>query len=336
MSKINPFDNNLMDIILSGITDAVFITGLDFKIRIFKGASEKIFGYSVKEAVGKNIETLVQDAPQSISDINFIGKDRIFNGTAKGGRKISLELIKLFEYTNDRIIWIFREQATNKKLEAFLDAYHDNIEIELIRQVNEKNRSLENLTIALVTALEDASFFHDKETGIHIHRMSEISKILAERLGYPPEFVRKIKLYAPLHDTGKVGVPEKILKKKGKYTPVEARQMESHVIIGARMLDYPEIDIIAKNIALYHHEKWDGTGYVHKLKGPEIPIEARIVSVADVYDALRSERIYKAAFSKDRANDMIYKLRGISFDPVIVDAFLDNAVLFNDVFEKFQ
>lgn len=197
-----------------------------------------------------------------------------------------------------------------------------------------KLHALENLTLALVNALENANLLNDTETGSHIIRVSEFSGLLAECLNASPDFIKRIKLYSPLHDAGKVGIPDRLLKKHGRYTPSEAKLMQEHVIIGGRMLESKEIDDMARNIVLYHHEKWDGSGYVKGLKGEEIPYEARIVAVADIYDALLSKRVYKEAYPKEKAHKIIKELGGTELDPVIVKALLDNSARFEDLFDR--
>ncbi len=120
---------------------------------------------------------------------------------------------------------------------------------------------METISLALVTALEDANLANDDDTGYHIRRVGEYSALLAEAHGANRDYVKRIKLYSPLHDVGKVGVPDAILKKPGKFTREEHEQMKEHVIIGGRMMENPAIDSMASSIALYHHEKWDGAGY---------------------------------------------------------------------------
>jgi putative two-component system response regulator len=194
-------------------------------------------------------------------------------------------------------------------------------EEHLTHLVNEKTRTIEKMTLGLVTVLEDANLANDDETGNHIIRVSEYATLLAESYGAERDFVKRIRLYASLHDVGKVGIPDAILKKPGLYTPAEFTEMQQHVVIGHRMLDNVEIDTMARNIAYYHHEKWDGSGYVNGLSGEAIPLEARIIALADVFDALTSTRIYKEAFPFSKAERIILEERGRHFDPRIVDAF---------------
>ncbi|NOY08764.1 MAG: response regulator [Spirochaetes bacterium] len=197
----------------------------------------------------------------------------------------------------------------------------ENRELHLIKLVEEKTRKLESATLALINALENANFFNDNDTGNHIKRVAEYSAVIAELNGCSSRFTRRIKLYASLHDVGKVGIADAVLKKPGKYTGEEFILMQEHVRIGARMLDSDELDPMARNIALYHHEKWDGSGYVNKLKGDDIPLEARVVALADVYDALGTKRVYKDAFPEDKIDRIIGEESGRHFDPDLVEAF---------------
>lgn len=190
------------------------------------------------------------------------------------------------------------------------------------RQIDELNAKLESMTLAMVSALESTNFFFDEDTGNHIRRISSISGYIAHKAGLDETFTKMIKLYAPLHDIGKVGISKEILLKPGSLNREEFDLVKEHVRIGYRIIDDQSIDPIAKNIVLYHHEKWKGSGYLGGLSGEDIPLEARIVSIADVYDALTSPRVYKPAFSKEKALEIIRQERGVSFDPDLIDAFL--------------
>jgi putative two-component system response regulator len=208
-------------------------------------------------------------------------------------------------------------------------------EVHLTRLVEEKTQKIENITLALVQALERTNVVNDEDTGYHIRRVGEYSVYLAEQYGCNREFVKRIKLYAPLHDVGKVGLPDTILKKPGKYTEAEFVAMQEHVRIGARILENEDIDPMARNIALYHHEKWDGSGYVQHLKREAIPLEARIVSLADVYDALLSERVYKKAFSEENARQIVRKESGTHFEPALVKVFFDHITNLKEIRRAF-
>lgn len=190
--------------------------------------------------------------------------------------------------------------------------------------VEEKTLTISNITLALVNVLENANKLNDTDTGNHIKRVGEYAAFIAEKYGCPHDFVKRIRLYAPLHDVGKVGLPDKILQKPGLYTSEEFDQMQQHVVFGASLLGIEGIDEMAHNIALYHHERWNATGYVRGLAGAEIPLEARIVAIADVYDALVSKRAYKDALPEAVADEKIREEAGKHFDPELVAVFLQN------------
>ncbi|HOV13808.1 MAG TPA: HD domain-containing protein, partial [Spirochaetota bacterium] len=179
----------------------------------------------------------------------------------------------------------------------------------------------------------------DQDTGDHLNRMRKFSYMIAKRLaktktykGYiDKKYVNNIYHSSPLHDIGKVGISDTILLKPGKLTLDEFELMKNHTVIGGKTLEDAEKQLkyktksflaMGKNIAYCHHEKWDGSGYPFGLKGTEIPLSARIVALADVYDALTSKRVYKDAISHEVAKDMIVQGRNKHFDPQIVDTFL--------------
>jgi putative two-component system response regulator len=209
-------------------------------------------------------------------------------------------------------------------------------EVHLTKLVEEKTQKIENITLTLVNALENANALNDDDTGKHIKRVGEYSALLAEKYGCDREFIKKIKLFAPLHDVGKVGLPDTLLKKAGRYSREEAILMQEHVVFGSRLLSGEAIDEMAHNIVSYHHEKWDGTGYVKGLQKEEIPLEARIVAIADVFDALMSKRVYKEAFEYSEVIKIIKESSGSHFDPELVTLFLDNQEELYDIFENMK
>jgi len=193
----------------------------------------------------------------------------------------------------------------------------------LMHLVEEKTKKLSGLILTIVNALENVDLYINTDTGDHIKRISEYSKIIAEGYGCDLDFINKIQVYSLLHDVGKVGIPDILVKKKGVYNEDEFERMKEHVVIGNKMLDNAEVDPMAKNIALYHHEKWNGSGYVNGLVGEDIPLEARIVAIADVYDALGTKKSYRDAFLEDKINLIIRESSGTHFDPRIVDVFFN-------------
>ena len=171
--------------------------------------------------------------------------------------------------------------------------------------------------------LAAAAEFKDKDTSEHLHRMSRYSEILARKLGMDEAWVEMLRLAAPMHDIGKIGVPDAVLNKPGKLDAEEWEEMKKHPIYGGEILKNPSADalILSETIALYHHEWWNGKGYPHGLAGEAIPLEARIVSVADAFDALTSKRVYKPPFTLEKALSILEEEKGTHFDPRIVEAF---------------
>lgn len=176
----------------------------------------------------------------------------------------------------------------------------------------------------LVIRLSHIAESRDPETGKHIERMAFYAQIIANRLELGPEIEERIFLAAPMHDIGKVAIPDHILLKPGKLTPEEFDIMKTHAARGADFLQGSELPLLqmAHDIALGHHEKYDGSGYPSGLAGDAIPMAARIVAVADVFDALTSSRPYKPAWEIERALDFMRAQRGLHFDPQVLDAFL--------------
>ncbi|TYK66034.1 response regulator [Colwellia echini] len=185
---------------------------------------------------------------------------------------------------------------------------------------------LKKAHVDLVTRLGRAAEYKDTDTGEHIIRMSQYSKVLALAYGMSEEYAELIKQAAPMHDIGKIGIPDNVLLKPGKLTPEEFEQMKTHAAIGGKILENSNSPLLqlAYVLAMEHHEKWDGSGYPNNLKHEEISIEGRIVAIADVFDALTSKRPYKDAWSTDDAFDLINQQAGSHFDPELTALFLAN------------
>ncbi len=203
---------------------------------------------------------------------------------------------------------------------------------------------------ALSFSLAKLADSRDRETGGHLYRVREYCVLLSELLRHHPKyadaitdsFVENIYLVAPLHDIGKVAIPDGILLKKGKLTDAEFEIMSTHTLLGAEAVDTVlefcdfELFHMAKRVILGHHERFDGLGYPRGVIGEAIPIEARIMSLADIYDALLSERVYKPAFNYDEARNEIGEYAGSRFDPVMVGTMLEHIEKFEDVHRKFR
>lgn len=192
---------------------------------------------------------------------------------------------------------------------------------QLEQRVQARTAELQESYGAVVRALARAAQYKDKETGSHIMRIGESAAMIAEALGQPAEWVELIRLTAPMHDVGKIGIPDQILNKPRAFTPAEREVMCQHAEIGYRILHdqgYSPLTELAADIAYCHHERWDGAGYPRGLAGEDIPLAARIVALCDVYDALRMMRPYKAAWSVDKAQAFIREGAGSHFDPDLV------------------
>lgn len=203
-------------------------------------------------------------------------------------------------------------------------------QVELADHANQLAREVQRATAHLLAREEEiiwrlarAIEYRDGDTGEHVSRVAQICQVIAGGLGLSAEQCRMIYLAAPLHDIGKIGITDAVLNKPGKFTPEEMALMREHVNIGASILADADSDLIrtAALIAQSHHEKWDGSGYPHRLVGEAIPIEARIVALADVFDALCSVRPYKRAWTLEEAYAEITRCSGTHFDPACVAAF---------------
>lgn len=179
---------------------------------------------------------------------------------------------------------------------------------------------------------------YDENTGNHIERVGELSKYVARKLGLNEDLVRDIEYFAPLHDIGKIMIPKEILNKPGRLTVEEFETVKKHTIYGGAIFANSERLEVARNIALYHHEKWDGSGYPYGLKNDDIPIEAAIVALVDVYDALRSERPYKKALSHEEAMRIILngddRTRPEHFKPEVLKIFADNSQKIKELWDE--
>jgi response regulator RpfG family c-di-GMP phosphodiesterase len=220
--------------------------------------------------------------------------------------------------------------------------------LDSLQSTQDEVKTTRDVAIVSLSALAES---RDNETGAHILRTQEYIRALANYLCkfdkhkalLTPNYIELLYKSAPLHDVGKVGIPDNILLKPGKLTDEEFKTMKRHPEIGAKALSIAEKHLgsnsflqLAKEIALTHHEKWDGNGYPKGLKGDEIPLSGRLMALADVYDALISERVYKKAFSHEKAKSIILEGKGSHFDPELVDAFLTIEQEFVDIADKYR
>lgn len=211
---------------------------------------------------------------------------------------------------------LFQSRASVQRLEGRVG--------ELERRVKERDIELEDARVAILERLARAAEYRDDETGEHARRVGALASALAEGMGFPAEQVRMMRRAAPLHDVGKIGVPDGILLKPGRLTRKEIEVMQAHTGIGARILSGTNIGLLnmAATIALTHHEHWDGNGYPEGKRGDDIPLVGRIVAVADVFDALTTKRPYKRAWPLEEAVAELEAQRGRHLDPDVTEVAL--------------
>ncbi|WP_019895754.1 HD domain-containing phosphohydrolase [Hydrogenovibrio halophilus] len=230
---------------------------------------------------------------------------------------------------SDYITKPFNRTELLKRVNIHLENWHfkrrlreENQTLEV--KVQERTQALETAQLEMIYRLGRAAEYRDNETGNHVKRVSLFAQAIAEEYGMDKHFCDLIGIASPMHDVGKIGVSDTILLKPGKLTDDEYLVMKEHVTIGGEILSNGQSELLqlAAEIALTHHEKYNGKGYPHGLKGEAIPLSGRIVAIADVYDALTSTRPYKEAWPSEKAVGLIEREKGEHFDPQLVDAFL--------------
>lgn len=227
-------------------------------------------------------------------------------------------LVKPFE--SIIVLLRLRNHLQGLRVEQELRAQKESLE----ERVTERTRALAEAQVEILRRLALAAEYRDDVTGHHAERVGVLSALIADALGLDSDLVRLIRRAAPLHDVGKIGIPDAILMKPGPLSAAEFEVMKSHTTIGGRILSGSRFEVlqVARTIALSHHERWDGEGYTPGLAGEAIPLVGRIVSVADVFDSLCHERPYKAARPAPESIEVVARGAGTAFDPEVVEAFL--------------
>jgi cyclic di-GMP phosphodiesterase len=240
------------------------------------------------------------------------------------GRELALEASAIF--VNGEQLLLLKELGqkyteTAERLQSARD--HLLMEEALEREVVKRTRQIVEREEQISLCLLAAAGCRDQETGAHIRRIGLYAALMAEELGWSLSEVDQIRLAAPMHDIGKIGIPDHILQKPGRLEAHEWAIMETHAAIGASMLSGTEIDMMntASEIARSHHERWDGSGYPEGLSGEAIPISARITAIVDIYDALVHKRVYKPAFEEAEAMLMMSAMAGTQIDPNLFELF---------------
>lgn len=251
------------------------------------------------------------------ADITNTTKQRALSGGARDF------LVKPFDATEVllRVTNLLETRHLHTRLENYSTDLAREVETRT-QQITQKSHELDATRLEVLKRLARAAEFRDDDTGQHTIRVGVLSAEIARLLGKKIDYVTDMREAAPLHDLGKIGIPDAILLKPGKLTPEEWDIMKTHTTIGANILSGSKDPLLrlSEEIALTHHEKWNGTGYM-RMKGTEIPLSGRIVAIADVFDALSNDRPYKKAWTQQDAVAEILRQRGEHFDPDVVDAF---------------
>ena len=331
--------------ILESIEEGYYEVDFSSNFKFVNDSMGNILGYSKEEMINRNYRQFMDDdnaklVLETFDQCRQSGKpvkafDCEFN--VDGLRlfiEASVSLLKDADDSPCGYRGMVRDRTEKKKLEMdLLDSY----------------RKLQSARAATILGLAKLAEYRDEGTGTHLERIREYAKILAEELGRIPayrniitnEYIDDIYQSSILHDIGKVGIPDAILLKPGKLTDQEFETIKRHTLLGGDAIRAIEAQIEGKSflkmgreIAYNHHEKWDGSGYPAGLKGEDIPLSARIVAVADVYDALTTERFYKRAYSHEKSRQIILSLKGSHFDPRIVEVFEQLGDEFNRIREE--
>jgi PAS domain S-box-containing protein len=290
----------------------------DYEVRVWAGSAQTIFGLSSEQAVGKNLF----DLPGIFFDEEDGHEIRRLLSTLERGAQTRAVLQTRSETrdggeAHSRWFWSSTLDAGSRHSRFLV----------LVEDITERVRAeqeLEHSKSEIIERLVRASEHRDEDTGMHVSRMARYCEAVAEMLDLPVGQCKVLRSAAPMHDIGKIGIPDQILLKPGKLTAEEYEIMKGHTTIGAQILSGSSADLVqmAEQIALTHHERWDGTGYPQGLKGEAIPLVGRISAICDVFDALTSQRPYKEAWTVKEALAEIRRSSGTQFDPKVVEAFV--------------
>ena len=320
--------------ILQSIEEGYFEVDMSGNIAFFNDSACRMLGYNRDELDGfnhRNLTTLD----------TWRQADQVFAGVLETGRSAYLSEYEVIHKNGSaRILELNISLRTDREKQPLGYRIVSRDVTERLKAEREKLRlesQLQEARSATILGLAKLAEYRDEGTGTHLERIREYSRIIAEKMATLPKYrdyispmyVEDIFRSSILHDIGKVGVPDAILLKPGELTPDEFEIIKTHAVLGGDALNAIDSQIegksfltLGKEIAYYHHEKWDGSGYPKGLDGEQIPLSARMVALADVYDALTSKRFYKDAYSHTRAKEIIVDLKGTHFDPDVVESFL--------------
>jgi putative two-component system response regulator len=306
----------------------VFVKDAKRRYTIANRAAHEVAGLEPNALIGlSDREIMPAEAERSVAESD----NRILNGdgtyeaeeTLVVGEEERTFLTVKFPYVDDSgeiagVTGISTDISGKKKVEKL----QEELAAAQEQAIEELRASRQETVERLAKAIE----MHDAETGEHVNRMAAVAAFLGHQLGLERERLLLLRAAAPMHDVGKIATPDGILQKRGPLTPDERKEMECHTTVGHQILAGSDSELLrmGADVALTHHERWDGDGYPQGLEGEEIPLEGRIVAVADVFDALLSDRCYRPAMPLEQAVAIVRDGRATHFDPAVVDALLDN------------
>jgi putative two-component system response regulator len=263
-----------------------------------------------KLSLAKTVTPVPQDVVKALQEENQGLRQQLF--------RYAEDMQTLLAETDNAAIHENEKKSAYKQLERFNEDF-----LVLIRQKEKSYQELELSHLDTIRRLAAAAEFKDDDTGVHIVRMSRFASMIASAYGQDEKYCNLLEQASPMHDIGKIGIPDNVLKKPGKLTQEEWECMRKHPEYGANILAGSNVPVLkmAEEVALSHHEKFDGTGYPLNLKGHEIPLSGRIVALADFFDAVTMDRCYRPAFSDEKALAMVKENDGSHFDPDVVIAF---------------
>ena len=318
---------------LRAIQQPIFISDANGRIVRVNKEFEKLYGFREEELIGENprILTVGKETYKSLGYTeqyyNELFKDMW--QTILDPSKSAWEGDVINRSKSGKVLWIRLSTTAIYNSENELTNFVT-LSIDMTNTIYDTNSSKREL----YKAISELAELRDNETGYHMRRVGICSRLVAKKMNYPEKFCSDLEMFAPMHDLGKVGIPDAILLAPRQLTKEEFEIMKQHTLFGFNIVKNNKDMKIVSDIAIGHHEKYDGSGYPYGLKGHEIPIAARIVAITDVYDALRSKRPYKKPWSHEDAKRYITENRGKHFDPEIVDVFLELEQQFMMVFDE--
>jgi PAS domain S-box-containing protein len=355
LAQIHKIKYELESLVKAFDTNVIFSkTDLNGKITHASEAFCKISGYKVSELIGQPHSIIRHpDMPSEVFKELWesLHKTLHWSGEVKNRRKdgsfywVFSKIEPDYNSHGEHIGYhAVREDITSKKeveeLSKELEKWNTHLESQMTQRIREiiiLNKDIKETQKEVLFTMGTIAEHRSKETGNHVKRVASYTKILALSSGIPEEEAEMLKQASPMHDIGKVAIPDAVLNKPGGFDENERKIMDSHPKLGFDMLKHSERELLkmAAIVAYQHHEKWDGSGYPNALKGEEIHIYGRITALADVFDALASDRIYKKAWDLERIIAFFKEQKGKHFDPQLVDIFFENLNEFLAIRDEF-